>query len=162
MNRRILDFIRQQQMLDPGDTVICGVSGGKDSMALLHILLELQDTLSITVAAAHFNHQLRGEEAQRDQDFVEEYCLSRSIPLYAGSEDVAAFAADHGVGRVASPSSVLSFAPLALPVITRMLFLLYPAVPAGNDSICKLQPQYSSAPPDTAPPAMLRKLRRWF
>lgn len=98
MNRRILDFIRQRQMLDPGDTVICGVSGGKDSMALLHILLELQDTLSITVAAAHFNHQLRGKEAQRDQDFVEKYCLSRSISLYVGSGDVAAFAADHGIG----------------------------------------------------------------
>ena len=98
MNRKILDFIRQQQMLAPGDTVICGVSGGKDSMALLHILLELQDALSITVAAAHFNHNLRGEESLRDQDFVEEYCRSRSIPLYVGSGDVAAFAADHGLG----------------------------------------------------------------
>ena len=41
MNRRILDFIRQQQMLDPGDTVICGVSGGKDSMLMAKLFQEL-------------------------------------------------------------------------------------------------------------------------
>ena len=67
MNDSVLRFIRKYRMVSPGDTVICALSGGKDSMALLHILLELQDTLGITVTAAHFNHHLRGAESLRDQ-----------------------------------------------------------------------------------------------
>ena len=54
----------------PGDTVICAVSGGADSVCMLHVLLSLRNTLGITVEAAHFNHQLRGEESDRDEAFV--------------------------------------------------------------------------------------------
>lgn len=98
MNRNILDFIRSYHMISPGDHVICAVSGGKDSMALLHLMLELQDTLSITVSAAHFNHQLRGKESERDADFVAAHCSRLHIPLFQGQGDVAAYAAVHGIG----------------------------------------------------------------
>lgn len=98
MNRKTLDFIHKYHMLVPGDHVICAVSGGRDSMALLHLLLELQDTLSITVSAAHFNHLLRGDESQRDADFVADHCRSLHIPLAMGQGDVAAFAQSHGIG----------------------------------------------------------------
>ncbi len=98
MNRNILDFIRSYHMISPGDHVICAVSGGKDSMALLHLMLELQDTLSITVSAAHFNHQLRGAESQRDADFVAAHCSRLHISLFRGQGDVAAYAAAHGIG----------------------------------------------------------------
>ena len=98
MNRNILDFIRKYQMVSPGDHVICAVSGGKDSMALLHLMLELRDPLSITLSAAHFNHRLRGEESQRDADFVQQHCGSLGIPVFMGQGDVAAYAALHGIG----------------------------------------------------------------
>ncbi len=98
MNRNILDFIRKYHMVSPGDHVICAVSGGKDSMALLHLMLELRDTLSITVSAAHFNHRLRGEESQRDADFVKQHCEGLGIPVFMGQGDVAAYAAAHGIG----------------------------------------------------------------
>ena len=78
--------------------MICAVSGGRDSMALLHLMLELRDTLSITVSAAHFNHQLRGEEALRDADFVKQHCECLGIPISMGQGDVAAYAAAHGIG----------------------------------------------------------------
>ncbi len=98
MNRKMLDFIRKYHMLGPGDHVICAVSGGRDSMALLHLMLEFQDELHITVSAAHFNHKLRGEESQRDADFVRQHCRESQIPLSMGQGDVAAYAQSHGLG----------------------------------------------------------------
>ena len=98
MNRKMLDFIRKYHMLGPGDHVICAVSGGRDSMALLHLMLEFQDELHITVSAAHFNHKLRGEESQRDADFVRQHCRELQIPLSMGQGDVAAYAQSHGLG----------------------------------------------------------------
>ena len=97
MNRKLLDFIRKYHMLGPGDHVICAVSGGRDSMALLHLMLELRDEFSITVSAAHFNHKLRGDESQRDADFVRQYCRELQIPLSMGQGDVAAYARSHGI-----------------------------------------------------------------
>ena len=116
MNRNILDFIRSCQMISPGDHVICAVSGGKDSMALLHLMLELRDILSITVSAAHFNHRLRGEESQRDADFVTQHCEGLGIPIFMGQGDVAAYAAAHGIGteeaaRILRYDFLLSLSP---------------------------------------------------
>lgn len=102
MNRKLLDFIRHSHMLSPGDSVICAVSGGRDSMALLHLMLELQDTLSVTVSAAHFNHQLRGEESLRDAEFVWQHCKRLGIPVFMGQGDVAAYAKTHGLGTEAA------------------------------------------------------------
>ena len=102
MNRKLLDFIRHYHMLSPGDSVICAVSGGRDSMALLHLMLELQDALSVTVSAAHFNHQLRGEESRRDAEFVRQHCKRLGIPVFRGQGDVAAYAKTHGLGTEAA------------------------------------------------------------
>ena len=67
-------------------------------MALLHGMCALAAELNITVSAAHFNHQLRGAEAQRDADFVQDYCTSHSIPFFLGHADVSAYAASHSLG----------------------------------------------------------------
>ena len=58
-------FADQYQMLPQGSTVLCAVSGGKDSMALLSVLQTLVPERNLMIHAAHFNHQLRGEESQR-------------------------------------------------------------------------------------------------
>ena len=65
-----------------GDTVVCAVSGGADSMALLWGMYLLRDQLDITLKAAHFNHGLRGAESDRDGDFVADFCKGYGIPLY--------------------------------------------------------------------------------
>ena len=70
MLNKMLCAIRRYEMVEPGDTVICAVSGGADSMALLWGLWLLKEKLGITVEAAHFNHNLRGEESRRDEEFV--------------------------------------------------------------------------------------------
>ncbi|MBQ6799408.1 MAG: tRNA(Ile)-lysidine synthetase, partial [Oscillospiraceae bacterium] len=97
MKDKILQFCREQQLLSPGDTVICAVSGGADSMAMLLLLHSLRQELDITVAAAHFNHCLRGTESDGDEAFVRAFCETRQIPFHLGSGDAAAYARQHGL-----------------------------------------------------------------
>lgn len=56
MRGNILRFIRENELIKPGSTLVCAVSGGKDSVCLLHVMRSLQKELSITVKAAHLNH----------------------------------------------------------------------------------------------------------
>lgn len=86
----------EYDMLPQGARVLCAVSGGADSMCLLHLLSRAAPEGGFTVIAAHFNHGLRGEESQRDEDFVREQCARWSIPLTAGRGEVRAFAAREG------------------------------------------------------------------
>lgn len=88
MLNKLTDFIRQQQLILPGDMVICAVSGGADSMALLFALYLLKEKLEITLEAAHFNHHLRAEESDRDEAFVRSFCDRYDIPLHVGSGQV--------------------------------------------------------------------------
>lgn len=83
-------FIRRYNMLQPGDTVICAVSGGADSMALLFAMYLLREKLEVTLEAAHFNHGLRGEESDRDEAFVRAFCQRFEIPLHCGRGQVSA------------------------------------------------------------------------
>lgn len=84
MLNKLLTFIRQQDMVRPGDTVICALSGGADSVALLWGLYLLREKLQIRLEAAHFNHNLRGEESDGDEAFVKELCARYDIPLHVG------------------------------------------------------------------------------
>ena len=90
MLNKLLSFIRQQEMLQPGDRVVCAVSGGADSVALLFAMYLLAPKLDITVAAAHFNHCLRGEESDEDARFVSALCDRLDIPLHMEQGSVVA------------------------------------------------------------------------
>jgi len=73
MNPLILKIKRaliEHEMINPKDCVLVGVSGGPDSVALLRGLLELRDELNIQLVIAHLNHSARGEESDRDAEFV--------------------------------------------------------------------------------------------
>lgn len=88
MQNRLLKFAREQNLMAPGDTVICAVSGGADSVAMLFALYLLREKLGITLEAAHFNHNLRGEESLRDETFVRELCARYEIPLHVASGEI--------------------------------------------------------------------------
>ena len=88
MRNKLLRFIREYSLVQPGDTVICAVSGGADSMALLWAMLGLREKLGIYVQAAHFNHHLRGEESQRDEDFVVSFCKAYDVLCHVGGAEV--------------------------------------------------------------------------
>ena len=82
MLNKLRDFLRQYSMVRPGDRIIVAVSGGADSVALLFGLYLLKEELSIELEAAHFNHQLRGAESDRDAEFVRSFCAGYGIPLH--------------------------------------------------------------------------------
>lgn len=90
MQNKLLAFIREHAMVQPGDTVVCAVSGGADSMALLWAMHLLKEKLGIRLEAAHFNHHLRGEESDRDAAFVKDFCNARQIPVHMGEGSVQA------------------------------------------------------------------------
>lgn len=85
MLNKLLSAIRRYQMVRPGDRVVCAVSGGADSMALLWSMYLLKDKLDIQLEAAHFNHGLRGEESDRDEAFVKDFCHGYGIPCHTGA-----------------------------------------------------------------------------
>ncbi len=85
--------IREQNLLQPGDTVLVALSGGADSVALLRALLALE---RYTVLAAHLQHGIRGAEADRDAQYVEALCSALGVPLVLGQADVPALAAQTG------------------------------------------------------------------
>lgn len=80
--------IEEHSMLSAGESVLVGVSGGADSVCLLHLLHAMQGELKIKVYAAHINHRIRGSEAERDQQFVRRLCETWEIPLIEQTVDV--------------------------------------------------------------------------
>jgi tRNA(Ile)-lysidine synthase len=81
--QQLLKIIRKQQSLRAGDRVIAAVSGGADSVALLHLLLELRAELGIVLSVAHVNHKLRAEESDADARFVAELAGRHELELHS-------------------------------------------------------------------------------
>ncbi len=88
MLNKLLAFIRKENMIAPGDHIICALSGGADSVALTFAMYLLKEKLGIRLSAAHFNHHLREAESDRDEAFVREFCDRYDIPLFVGEGHV--------------------------------------------------------------------------
>ncbi len=98
MINKVISLIEEYQMFQKGDRVVVGVSGGADSVALLHCLSKGIEQLELQVAVCHINHQLRGEESDRDEKFVRQLCQQFSLPCHVLSQDVGALAKKWGIG----------------------------------------------------------------
>ncbi|MFL6280822.1 MAG: tRNA lysidine(34) synthetase TilS [Vicinamibacterales bacterium] len=95
---RVRTTIRRHALVGAGDRVLVALSGGPDSVALLHLLLELQNDGDLVVAAvAHFHHQLRGADADGDEAFSRDLAASLGVPFEVGRENVRQAA--RGAGR---------------------------------------------------------------
>lgn len=84
----VLATIRRYDMLAPGDKVVAGVSGGPDSIALLHALYVLKDKLDISLHVAHLNHMLRGEAADEEAEYVQGLAARLGLPCTVEAVDV--------------------------------------------------------------------------
>jgi tRNA(Ile)-lysidine synthase len=95
--QQLLAHIRRAELLKPGDRVGVAVSGGSDSVALLRLLLELREELGIVLSVVHFNHKLRGADAEADEEFVRNLAQEHDLAFYVDRADVAAHAREEGV-----------------------------------------------------------------
>lgn len=91
MLQSVLTAIERFSLLS-ADNITVALSGGADSVALLHALCTLKDKLKINISAAHLNHMIRGDEALRDENFVKQLCGDMNVPLICESIDVPAYA----------------------------------------------------------------------
>ncbi len=95
MEEKVLKCILDNNLIKNGDRVGVGLSGGGDSMALMSCLIKLQAKIDFQIIAIHINHNLRGEEALRDVNFVENFCKKHKIRCLVRSVDVIGFAKDN-------------------------------------------------------------------
>lgn len=98
MKDKVINTMRTYRMFAPGDTVAVGVSGGKDSMALLHLLNEIKGEWGIELTVVHVNHGIRGDRADADERFVQQYCETNGIAFRAFHFDVPKLAQQRGMG----------------------------------------------------------------
>src|SRR5207302_10154110 len=76
----------QRAAIRPGATILVGLSGGADSVALMHALLELRERFDLRIVAAHLNHRIRALESDRDEHFVREMCAWLEVELRVARE----------------------------------------------------------------------------
>ncbi len=95
MINKVLKYVEKYRMIEPGDTIAAGVSGGADSVCLLFVLLELQKKIPFSVKVVHINHGIR-QEASEDADYVRTLCGKLGIPFFLVETDVRAQAKAHG------------------------------------------------------------------
>ncbi len=115
---RLYFFIKEKELVQPGDKICVGLSGGADSVCLLETLNALSKRLGISLCAFHVNHCLRGEESDTDELFAKQLCEKRNIPFKAFRFDVKALAAQNkesveeagrGARRVAAAECMKEF-----------------------------------------------------
>jgi tRNA(Ile)-lysidine synthase len=92
LKNAFLRFIRQNKLFDQNDKVLVALSGGVDSMVLLHLLLVWKRNLNLRLAALHINHKLRGRNSDRDERFVKTFCEQRGIPIHLEAANIRKFA----------------------------------------------------------------------
>ncbi len=87
------DFAHEQQLFTKGDKILLAVSGGKDSVLMVHFFKQL----GINIAVAHCNFNLRKEEAPRDENFVKSLCISLNVPFFVTHFNTKTYAATHKI-----------------------------------------------------------------
>ena len=97
MLNKILNTINKYNLIQKGDKIVIGVSGGPDSMCLLDSLYCLKDKLNIEIFVAHINHMIR-EEADEETEYVKNYCKNKNIKCYVKKADVENLAKEQNLG----------------------------------------------------------------
>jgi tRNA(Ile)-lysidine synthase len=95
LSKRVRETVRKHHMFGEGDTVVVGVSGGPDSLCLLHALERLQQELGVDLHVGHVEHGIRGKESRADAAFVETLAREWQLPASVEYGDVPAYAAKH-------------------------------------------------------------------
>jgi len=93
---KVISTIKRYKMIKENDKIVMGVSGGPDSLCMLDILYNLKDLFNLKLYVVHVNHMIRGEEARRDAQFVENICCKLKLPFFLFEKDVKKIAKEMG------------------------------------------------------------------
>lgn len=96
--KRVLKTIKEHNLIEDGDKIILGLSGGPDSVCLFHLLHRLKKIYNIEFFAVHLNHMLRGKEADEDENYVKKLCETYGVKCYSKAVDVNAFCKKNKLG----------------------------------------------------------------
>ncbi|MGL5329738.1 MAG: tRNA lysidine(34) synthetase TilS [Peptostreptococcaceae bacterium] len=94
---KVLSTIKKHELIKKGDKIVVGLSGGPDSVCLLHILNRLKEEWNLQIYAAHLNHQIRGIEAQKDAYYISKLCEEMGITFFIKSINVPQYCEENGV-----------------------------------------------------------------
>jgi tRNA(Ile)-lysidine synthase len=99
MIRDIQVYTQQNKLLTKGDRIVVGVSGGADSICLLHVLTQLREEYELSLIVVHINHGIRGAEADRDELFVQNLCLTEGLQFRSVTANVVEIAKRDGLSE---------------------------------------------------------------
>ncbi|WMJ90555.1 tRNA lysidine(34) synthetase TilS [Anaerocolumna sp. MB42-C2] len=99
MLNTVRNFIHENNMINEGDRIVIGVSGGADSVCLFHVLHKLSFMYHLTLFVVHVNHGIRGEEAEEDEAYVKQLCLNNNVSYTCVKADVPAIAKNFGLSE---------------------------------------------------------------
>lgn len=96
IKKRFLKFIKEKNIIKSGDKILVGLSGGPDSVCMLSLLCSIREEEEIEVAAAHINHMLRGEEADKDEEYSKRLCESLGVRFFSKRIDINKYVLETG------------------------------------------------------------------
>lgn len=99
MNNQLIRTVEKYNMLKNGDSVVVALSGGADSVALLDMLNFIKEKYNLTLYAVHVNHGLRGEEAQRDENFCKSLCNKYGVKIFVRHENISELAKKYKISE---------------------------------------------------------------
>ena len=98
MKQKVMETIKKYNLINSKDKIVLGVSGGPDSIAMLDILRQIKDEMNFEMYVAHINHNIRGKEADADEEYVKKYCEKYNIKCFSKKIDVLTIAQDKKIG----------------------------------------------------------------
>ena len=98
MKEKVIDTIKKYKLIEKGDKIVLGVSGGPDSIAMLDILKDLRNKFEFDIYVCHLNHMIRGQDAINDQKYVEQYCNKNQIEFFTKNVNIIEIANNQKIG----------------------------------------------------------------
>ena len=96
MKKELIGYIKKNNLIQKGDTIVIGVSGGADSVCLLWLLHDIEKEWNLNLYVVHVHHGIRGEEADRDADFVQRLAEQLELPFFLVKKDIPSLAKEWG------------------------------------------------------------------